>query len=304
MKLFKSTSMVATTLVVGLLFPMQPSWAWGPGGHMIVAYIGYQRLNGNAKTQVDRLIALKIDPVAVTEQSLDFVNASHWPDDLRTPPYKSAFADSFALHFVDYPFSTDHTSLPPNLPGANNIVTALTKYVNILKTSGDDNERAQALRFVIHFVGDIQQPLHCSSLVTHQHANGDEGGNLFLIDLSKDHGGPKNEKLHSYWDGGIGDFPKMGANYAPPPLGEIPPAASRMTARFPDTDPAWKKNDPSAFESWAREGSRLGQEVAYANIKPNQQPTAAYQQAALKTVQQRVVWGGYRLAELLNSIWP
>jgi hypothetical protein len=289
---------------MGVLFAAQPTWGWGPGGHMIVAYIAYGRLNDRARGEVDKLIAIKIAPAAVTGQSLDFVNASHWPDDLRTPPYNKDFASSFPLHFVDYPFSTDGTTPSEDLTGENNIITALTHYVDVLKTSAVDNERAQALRFVIHFVGDVQQPLHCATLVTHAHPAGDQGGNLFTIKVGNGRGSTKNEKLHSYWDGGIGDFPKTGANFTPPPLSEIPPAAARMSAEFPDSDPAWKDGGPTNFEGWAKESLQLAQDVAYKGIKPNQLPSAAYNQAALKTAHERVAWGGYRLAALLNSIWP
>ena len=151
---------------------------------MIVAYIAYGRLNADAKAQVDRLIAIKIAPAAVTGYSLDFVNAAHWPDDLRTPPYDKTFADSFPLHFVDFPFSTDGTSAPGSLPETSNIIAALTHYVSVLKTSVNDNERAQALRFVIHFVGDIQQPRHCATLVTTGHPTGDMGGTCLSLNCA------------------------------------------------------------------------------------------------------------------------
>jgi hypothetical protein len=77
-----------------------------------------------------------------------------------------------------------------------------------------------------------------------------------------------------------------------------------MSAEFPDSDPAWKDGGPTNFEGWAKESLQLAQDVAYKGIKPNQLPSAAYNQAALKTAHERVAWGGYRLAALLNSIWP
>jgi hypothetical protein len=101
------------------------------------------------------------------------VNAAHWPDDLRD--LGQTYADTFPLHFIDIPFSTDGTALPSNLPETTNITTAPARYVDILKNSSDDNARAQALRFVIHFVGDVQQPLHCSTLVSQAHPMGDGG---------------------------------------------------------------------------------------------------------------------------------
>lgn len=87
----------------------------------------------------------------------------HWADDLR--PF--AEFDSFkALHFIDQPFSIDGTALPTGVPGPDNVVKALEDNVNILKTSWDKDAQAQALRFIIHFVGDIHQPLHCATRVS------------------------------------------------------------------------------------------------------------------------------------------
>jgi hypothetical protein len=267
----------------------------------LVAQIAYARLNPRAKAEVDKLIALKIAPPEITNNSLDFVNAAHWPDDLRPVP---SFKNTVPLHFVDFPFSRDGTALPADLPESENIITALTKYVEVLRSSADDNERAQALRFIIHFVGDIHQPLHCATRVTHDFAEGDRGENGFPIELRSGSGQLEIINLHSYWDGGLGDFPKAGPNYAPPPLSQIPPAVKRITAEYPDTDTAWRVGGPFDFAGWAQESRQFAQAVAYSGITPNQEPNRTYRAAALKTVHQRVVWGGYRLAQLLNSIWP
>jgi hypothetical protein len=294
----KSAGRLAVLLCLFLL--INQGLAWGPGGHMIVAHIAYARLNARAKAEVDKLIALSIEPSDITAKSLDFVNASHWPDDLR--PVK-AFADTLPEHFADFPFSPDETELP-DLPAADNVIVALKKDLGILKSDASDAERAQALRFIIHFVGDIHQPLHCSTRVTEQFPDGDRGGNEFVVRLVGTDGKVKKVKLHSYWDGGIDDFPKAGPNFAPPPLESIDPAAAHIIAEFPDTDTSWKTGDPFDFDGWAKESSDLAQSVAYNGIAPNGRPTRLYKQKALKTVHKRVAWGGYRLAELLNTVWP
>src|SRR3982751_2396342 len=98
---------IATACLAVLLLMLQgQALAWGPGGHMIVAFIAHERLNLKAKTEADRLIALKIAPTSITNKSLNFVNASNWPDDLR--PVKS-FAETLELHFADFPFLADGT---------------------------------------------------------------------------------------------------------------------------------------------------------------------------------------------------
>jgi hypothetical protein len=289
---------LATAVILALTIP---SLGWGAGGHMMVASIAYGRLNAKAKAQVDRLIAMQIAPEDTTAKSLNFVDAAHWADDIRDSPDFKSFA---ALHFIDQPFTNDDTDLPDDLPEAENIVTALTHNVDVLKDNGSsDEDKAQALRFVIHFVGDIHQPLHCATLVTEKNTEGDRGGNLFKIKLPASDGKTKSSNLHSYWDGGIGSFPRTGANFSPPPLKSIAPAAAIATRANPDTDD-WQTGGPFDFAGWAKESEQLAESTAYHGISPGRLPSQSYNRAALKVARQRVAWGGYRLAALLNAIWP
>jgi hypothetical protein len=80
----------------------------------------------------------------------------------------------------------------------------------MLRTGSEDAQAAQALRFVIHFVGDIHQPLHCATRVSHAHPEGDRGGNLFMVAVSDENGSSHPAKLHGYWDGELGTIPKAG----------------------------------------------------------------------------------------------
>src|ERR1041385_81526 len=288
-------------LAIGIVFLIlctpSISLGWGAGGHMMTAQIAFSRLNPTAKAKAIELLAIDINPAAVTAKSTDFVNASHWADDLR--PF--AEFDSFkALHFIDRPF-------PPgsNLPAIDpeNIVKALEDNVNILKTSTEKNAQAQALRFILHFVGDIHQPLHCTTRVTAANPDGDRGGNLFKIKILKN-GKLQDSNLHSYWDGGIGAFPPTGNNFAPPPLRSVVRAANQAKAANPATNPALKLDDPFNFAAWSDESFALGKSVVYKGIQSGKKPAPAYNQKALKVARQRVAWGGYRLAALLNAIWP
>jgi hypothetical protein len=187
--------LIAVALASFILCTPVVSFGWGAGGHMMVASIAFGRLNPRAKAQANMLLAIPINPPGIAAKSKDFVNAAHWADDLRpliefNKPFKE-------LHFIDTPFSTDGTALPA-VPTPN-VVTALEDNVNILKTSTDQNARAQALRFIIHFVGDIHQPLHCATRVDKVHPDGDAGGNLVSVLLANPSGGFKKSNLHSFW---------------------------------------------------------------------------------------------------------
>jgi hypothetical protein len=291
----------ALVLVALLVLPAHDCFAWGAGGHMMTAYIAFQRLNSKAKAEVRRLLAIPINPADVTSKSKDFVNAAHWADDLRPVP---DFKPTLIEHFADFPFSVDSTPVPTDQPAADNVIVALEQNVQILKTSTDDNARAQALRFIIHFVGDIHQPLHCSTRVDKDHTDGDRGGNGFDVRVPDENGKMKKSNLHSYWDSGLGSFPKGGPNFSPPPLNKIPAAASVAMHGNPDTSPFLHLDNPTDFAGWAKESSTLAQSKAYAGLSPGGTPDAAYRREGTRIARRRVAWGGYRLAALLNSIFP
>lgn len=292
---------IAIGLVCLTLCAPSISLGFGPGGHMMTAQIAFDRLNPRAKAQVKTLLAIPINPASVSAKSKDFVNAAHWADDLRSIP---AFKFLEPLHFIDKPFSTDGTPLPA-IP-VPNIVTALRDNVKILRTSPDQNARARALRLIIHFVGDIHQPLHATDRVSSARPRGDQGGNLMTITITGPNGNPRNVNLHSYWDGGLDSFPKGGPppQYLPPPLSEIPPAAALARNANPPTNPALKLNDPFNYSGWANESFALAKSVVYNGVSNGLEPSAAYKSRGINVARQRVAWGGYRLAALLNSIWP
>lgn len=294
-------SAIAFVVVLLILCTPTLSLGWGAGGHMMTASIAFTRLNPRARAKANELLAIKIDPASTTAKSLNFVNAAHWADDLR--PF-SQFDKFKPLHFIDQPFSTDGTALPSGVPEPDNVVKALEDNVNILKTSTDKNAQAQALRFIIHFVGDIHQPLHCATRVSSANPNGDRGGNMVSIKVPATGGKLKTTNLHSYWDGGIGTFPKTGANFAPPPLSAIPAAVKTARRGNPASDPKIKLDNPTDYMGWANESFELAKTVAYDGIENGSKPNAQYRSKATKVARQRVAWGGYRLAALLNSIWP
>jgi hypothetical protein len=303
-QLFKSS--LALGVVCLIVCTPIVSLGWGAGGHMIVARVAFDRLTPHAKQEVAKLLAIQITRpglspksksllASATAKSKDFVNASHWPDDLRPIPEFDCFKE---LHFVDTAFSDDGTALP-SLPTPN-IINALKDAVDTLKTSTDDNARAQALRFLIHFVGDIHQPLHSATRVRKANLEGDRGGNLVSIKI----GTPKPTNLHSFWDGGLGAFPRGGPDFSPPSLSSVAAAATKVVAANPDTDPELNLSEPTNFQSWANESLKLAQDVAYKGVNSGAMPSAAYRTEGAAAASKRVAWGGYRLAALLNSIWP
>lgn len=296
-------SLIATGVVFLILVTPTLSLGWGPGGHMMTASIAFDRLNPRAQAKVIELLAIEILPADEAAKSKDFINASHWADDLRDYP-EFKFLEPF--HYINLPFTTDGTPLPAGLPKPDNILKALKDNVTILRTSPDKNKQAQALRLIIHFVGDLHQPLHSVARVTKAHADeGDRGGGLFSIKIRQSNGTLRTGNLHSYWDGGIDTFPKGGPppDWDPPPLSEIPPAVAIALEGNPATDPLLRLKQPFNFKLWSNESFDLAKRVAYKDISESE-VSETYQAKAIPVVRKRVAWGGYRLAALLNAIWP
>ena len=296
-----------------ILFTPSVALGWGRAGHQIMAEIAARRLNSNAKSQIRELLYVKVklagsystpDFVAAsfwgeTKGFSELVRASTWADEIKTfPGYRQELSQ---LHFIENPFPN------PGSAPAPNIVTALKEYVKTLQTSTDMQAKAKALRFIIHFVGDIHQPLHCAVRFDNED-NGDQGGNRVSILVADSSGRLRPDRLHVYWDEGLNTF-----------VGSTGSLADRIERANPDQP----EIDPFNFQGWSDESFKLARNVAYAGIpsgissdskfdsksdksgtKSAIRVTATYKAKALPVVNQQIAKSGYRLARLLNAIWP
>lgn len=177
------------------------SHAWGDFGHMTVAAIAYDSLTPASKTKVSAL--LKLNPnysdwiADIPDESRDkaaFMKAATWPDYIKhAAGYKndgesptnpdaaknSGYSDKLIhryWHYIDIPFSPDHTPLiQPVAPNAQ------TQIALFRKTLADKHASAELksydLVWLLHLVGDVHQPLHATSRFTQDEPKGDRGGN-------------------------------------------------------------------------------------------------------------------------------
>ncbi|MDE2125017.1 MAG: S1/P1 nuclease [Armatimonadetes bacterium] len=287
----------ASTLVLATI-PMACG-AWGDAGHMMIAAIAWSRMNAVARAEAAHLLAA---PGYAGNANLNFLDASYWADQVRRQP---GFHWSAPLHFVDYPFSGDGSPTPRDLPAPHNIVTALPPLVAILSShTTSDAEKAEALRFVIHFVGDIHQPLHCATRVTAAHPEGDRGGNDFWVAIPGYRGRVRHIRLHAWWDEGLGDFPPNGSHGAAPAASTIQSAAAAIVRQFPPAAGGWAAGGPYNYSAWAHESFDIARTEVYAGLVEEAPVPAGYAPASIAIARRRIAWAGYRLAALLNAIWP
>jgi hypothetical protein len=170
---------------------------------------------------------------------------------------------------------------------------------NVKKTN---EEKAIAVCWILHLVGDIHQPLHCTTYYSKDFPDGDTGGNDFLI-------GSTN--LHSFWD------EILGADHVAFSHLESVGTALHRSAQFQRSKLAELKE--TRPDQWAVESNELAKTSAYrdgildgANKKQEHDHGSlnipplpeGYRQQALNVAQKRVVLAGYRLADKLSALFP
>ena len=171
-----------------------PAAAWGDLGHRVTALIAYRHLLPTARAQLDALLASDGDPLTAP----DFASRATWAD-----KYRNGHRETAAWHFVD--IEIDHPELQsacngfPVLtvdqiasqgPAQDCVVNKIEEFsaeLSDLRTP--PAERLLALKFLIHFVGDLHQPLHAAD---HQ----DRGGNCIALTPPQ----RQQSNLHAYWD--------------------------------------------------------------------------------------------------------
>ncbi len=152
---------------------IQKAWAWGPMGHMVVAQIAENNLSVNAKKSIDKILL-----------GHSLADVSNWADSIKSKP---EWAHSKPWHFVDIPDGGDYSTVEHSHDG--DVVAAITEMVRILKDQRSTTlEKENALKFIVHFVGDIHQPLHVGR-------PDDRGGNSIQVTFEG-----RKSNLHALWD--------------------------------------------------------------------------------------------------------
>ena len=278
---------VAVGLLVGLF--STGAAAWGPQGHAIVANIAEAHLNKTARSNVKKLLerdgAAHLDEIA------------SWADAIRDDHPNTA-----AWHYVDIPLSADGYDASRDCAKHRCLVVQLVRHLRVL----DDDDatpaaRTSALKFFVHLMGDLPQPLHAAD-------NDDRGGNDTELTYF---GQPSN--LHRIWDSTIIE---RALDLHTGPRFQIDRQANRAAAKRLDqaVKPAaakqWTQGTlplqrRDAIVAWTNESHRLARAVAYGLLPEAPRPTdwsSQYQQKTKPYAEVQLQRGGRRLAAMLNAV--
>ena len=298
-------------LVALLVLAQSNASAWHDTGHMLVAQIAYLNLSPAAKARVD---ALLITPqgrrplihlcagyyTPACEKTYDPVTIAVWMDDFKGDSLNDEYEN---WHYINYKPFFDGIPVRTDVgPEPANVLDRLNWSINTLRRStGRTKTDAEVLGFLYHLIGDVHQPLHTMTRYSVKNPNGDAGGNGFAIVMPPE---ANIRNLHSFWDAAAGRF---GFESPRRPLNEadrarlLAWAQEIMKAHPLASMPAVKELEPLR---WIEESQTIAREFVYAKIKDGEAPSAAYTKEAQRIAGERIALGGYRLAAVLNSLFP
>jgi hypothetical protein len=168
----------------------RPALAWHDDGHRIVGEIADRHLSPKVRERVRELLAGMPDYATLA-------TAATWAD--QQAKLDATFAFAYTSHFVNVRGDVSPRDLYRLcLAQSGCVATGIAFYTDVLRSArASDEQKAEALRFVAHFVGDVHQPLHAGHVE-------DKGGNdvkdLRLLEYTK---AKEQTNLHALWDGGI-----------------------------------------------------------------------------------------------------
>ncbi|MCG2841725.1 S1/P1 nuclease [Sandaracinobacter sp. RS1-74] len=241
----------------------QPAFAWGLTGHRITGAVADEYLSPKARAGVKDILGTE-----------SLAEASNWPDFMRSDPDPFWQKESVPWHYVTIP--ADKAYADVGHPPEGDSITALTKYAAIARDAKAPlAERQKALRFVIHIVGDLSQPLHVGR-------PGDRGGNDVKVSFFGE-----QTNLHTLWDSTLIAHNQL----------SYTEWAGWLTSRF-TTDELrdWSSPDP---QQWLAD-SVLEREAMYP-ANPDLRYSYVFEQQA--RLNRQLGKGGLRLASYLNALF-
>jgi hypothetical protein len=302
-----------SAIIAGLLLSFAiPSFAWDEVGHKLTAYIAWSQMRPDVRAKVIKtLFAAPEDAQLSTfwssfgggqsegaRQREFFMLIATWPDIIRDtknfPVRNKNYAHS-DWHYADTFWRLKDGKVEP-VTDAKPSGLAMDKLVDfdkLIRSNATDAEKAVAIAWLEHLIGDIHQPLHASSRVTDSSPDGDQGGNLFLL-TPKGTPRAQQENLHWLWDSIV-------IRYQPntkdlPEADYLYPIGDEMMRLYP-YDKVKNELADGKFDVWKDESYRLASTEAYKGVDWFQAPSDAYKKKAFEIAQRRIALAGYRMAD-------
>jgi len=292
--------------------------AWDDVGHKTTAYIAWQRMTPAAREAVIKILRagpedsdisafyMQYGPEPEQTRKLEyFMLMATWADIVRDRALENRYRKYHKSnwHYEDTFWKQvgGKAEIVPNPEEGGQAIDRLLEYDKVIRnTSAGDKDRAVAIAWIMHLVGDIHQPLHTSGRVTDLEPKGDQGGNLFL--LTPQGTARENQlNLHWFWDSIIGrNVPLKGDTCERDYIESI---GDRIMKRYPYRSVAAAVK-PGAYEDWRKESFDLATTQVYTpDLVRFQMPSEKYKKNAFRISERQLALAGYRLADTLNQVF-
>jgi hypothetical protein len=278
------------------VFPVTNANAWGNEGHEIVGEIAMHYLQPAVRQRVMAMLAADIDPLTAH----DLLSETTWADRFRDSDRNSTkvhYDQTRLWHFVDIELTApsidaacfNHPQLPAGSaaslgPASDCVVDKINEFSAELGSSSvSAGEKLLALKFLLHFIGDVHQPLHASD-------ENDSGGNAKHVSAASLGSGT----LHGFWDTQLVGL--LGVD--PIGIGDtLSKGISSVNASI------WSKGTAT---DWALESFAVSKSVVYAKLpRPNAKGVyvlpSVYTKTAREAIATQLSRAGVRLAAVLNQ---
>lgn len=240
-----------------------PAFCWGPEGHRLIAEVAWRHASAASQAEIVKLL-----PPGETVMSV-----ASWADEIRPQRRETA-----PWHYINIPVEAPPGEWRPYCPNDECIITAIQRFAaKLANRESPAAGREEALRFLVHFVGDLHQPLHCGD-------RRDRGGNDVAVVFR---GKPTN--LHSIWD-------------TPLLLETLQGEGVReRLLRGADHD-EFRRAAAGGPEDWVWDSQQASRDVAYAALPPERPALLADEYAAqtYPVIERQIRLAGLRLAAMLN----
>jgi hypothetical protein len=291
------------------------AFGWDETGHKITAYIAWQRMSPEVRERViNTLLAAPEDShigayfLAYGSRPLEsrkreyFMLMSTWPDIVKDKslPVRNKKYDGPTWHYSDTFWRTKDGKveyLEQREDGGLGLAK-LIEFDQLLRSPAANSEKAIAVAWIEHIIGDLHQPLHTSAKVSGSSQKGDQGGNLFFL-TPKGTKRAEQDNLHRFWDGivsrNIPNQDQCDADY-------VDPIAADIIKSFP-YDKLSTEIKSGQFDAWVKESLDIATSESYRGIKFFEAPGDDYKKKAFQIGRKRMALAGYRMADLFERIF-
>ncbi len=235
---------------------------WGKTGHRVVGEVAERHLTRRARKAIEKLL---------DGESLALV--SNYADDIKSDPEYKKYSP---WHYVNFPYGKKYGEESPSTSG--DLITGIEKCISVLEDEeSSEEDKAFYLRLLVHFIGDLHQPLHVGRAE-------DRGGNDIEVSWFGD-----DSNLHRVWDSDMID--SFGMSYT-----EISVNLPRITKK------QRRSIQSGSYMDWAYESQELSKTV-YGSAQMGEKLGYRYMYDNFGMAKLQLQKGGLRLAKLLNDIF-